>query len=59
MKKIQVLVAAMHQKDLSLAEKMNIRCSAVIANQADREEIVNFETDFGNIKMVVMSENKS
>lgn len=37
---LQVLVAAMHQKDLSLVEKMNIRCSAVIANQADRNEIL-------------------
>ena len=40
MEKLQVLVAAMGQKDLSLAEKMNIRCAAIIANQADREETV-------------------
>ena len=40
MKPLQVLVATMHQKDLSLVEKMNIRCDAVIANQADRNEIV-------------------
>ena len=52
MKKLQVLVAAMNQSDLSLAKKMNIRSSAVIANQADRDEIVNCETEFGNIKMV-------
>ena len=52
MKKMQVLVAAMHQNDVSLAEKMNIRSSAVIANQADREEIVSCETEFGNIKMI-------
>ncbi|MBO5702765.1 MAG: glycosyltransferase [Clostridia bacterium] len=52
MKKMQVLVATMHQNDVSLAEKMNIRCSAVIANQADRDEIINCETEFGNIKMV-------
>ena len=39
MAQLQVLVATMHQKDLSIAEKMNIRCSAVIANQADRNEI--------------------
>ena len=39
MKKLQVLVATMHQKDLSLVEKMNIRCDAVIANQADKNEI--------------------
>lgn len=40
MARLQVLVAAMHQKDLSLVKKMNIRCSAVIANQANRNEIL-------------------
>lgn len=40
MARLQVLVATMHQKDLSIAEKMNIRCGAVIANQADRNEIL-------------------
>lgn len=52
---VQVLVAAMHQNDLQLAEKMNIRCSAVIANQADREEIVNQTTEYGDIKMITTS----
>lgn len=50
--RLQVLVATMHQKDLSLAEKMNIRCSSVIANQAQREEIISKQTDFGEIKMI-------
>ena len=40
MKALQVLVATMHQRDLSIAEKMNIHCDAVIANQADRNEIL-------------------
>lgn len=48
MEKLQVLVATMHQKDLSIVEKMNLRCSAVIANQADQEEIV---TE-GDVKMI-------
>ena len=34
---------------------MNIQCSAVIANQADRDEIVNAETRFGNVKMITTS----
>lgn len=51
-KKLQVLVAAMHQEDLSLAEKMNIGCSAVIANQADREEITGCESENGTVKMI-------
>jgi len=52
MSSIQVLVAAMHQKDVSLAEKMNIRCAAVIANQADREEITESETENGTVKLI-------
>ena len=50
--KLQVLVATMHQKDLSLADKMNLRCSAVVANQDDREEIINEVTDYGQLKMI-------
>ena len=49
---MQVLVATMHQTDTSLAERMNIRCDAVIANQADREEIVNEESPYGRCKMI-------
>ena len=40
MDRLQVLVATMHQKDLSIAEKMNIRCGAVFANQADWNQIL-------------------
>ena len=35
MEKLQVLVAAMDQTDLSLVTKMNLACSAIIANQTD------------------------
>lgn len=52
MKNIQVLVAAMHQTDTSLADKMNIDCPVIIANQADREEIVELETEKGRVKMI-------
>lgn len=48
MGQLQVLVATMHQKDLSIVEKMNIGCDAVIANQADRNEILVTE----QIKMI-------
>lgn len=40
MERLQVLLAAMKQEDLSIAEQMNLRCDAVIANQADREETI-------------------
>ena len=48
MEKLQVLLATMNQTDLSIVDKMNLRCSAVIANQADREEI---RTE-GHVKMI-------
>lgn len=48
MSALQVLVAAMHQQDLSLARTMNIPCGAIIANQADRNEVV----DDGTIRMI-------
>jgi glycosyltransferase involved in cell wall biosynthesis len=48
MKKLQVLVATMGQRDFSLIEKMNLCCDAIIANQADREEIVTQN----NVKMI-------
>ena len=48
MEKLQVLVATMNRRDLSVIETMNLHCSAVVANQADREEIV---TE-GAVKMI-------
>lgn len=53
--KLQILVATMHQNDLLISEKMNIRCGAVIANQADREEIITEKKDSGDIKMITTS----
>lgn len=52
MEKLQVLVATMHRKDLSLADEMNIDCAAVLANQADREETAYSERSVGRVKMV-------
>ena len=40
---IQVLVAAMHQTDHSLLEKMNIKSDAIVANQCDRNEVQQFD----------------
>ena len=50
--KLQVLVATMRQTDLSLVEQMNLRCDAVIANQADRDEVVEQTTPYGRVKMI-------
>lgn len=37
--KIQVLVAAMNQKDLSLVDKMNIKTDAIVGNQCDHNSV--------------------
>ncbi len=49
---IQVLVATMHQQDTSLAENMNIRCDALLANQADREAFTVEDTPHGRRRMI-------
>ena len=49
---LQILLATMHQNDFSVAEKMNIRCSAVIANQSDREAVDVQSTPYGSWKMI-------
>ena len=52
MEGLQVLVATMHRSDFSIVGKMNIRCNAVIANQAEREEIATAATEYGVCKMI-------
>lgn len=47
--KIQVLVAAMHQTDFSLIERMNIRTDAIVGNQCDRNSIEAFDVDDNHI----------
>lgn len=41
--RIQVLVAAMHQSDHSLLNKMNIRSDVIVGNQCDRNSVETFE----------------
>lgn len=41
--KVQVLVAAMHQEDHSLLEKMNIQSDVIVGNQCDRNSVEEFE----------------
>ena len=50
--RLQVLAVTMHREDLSIAEQMNIRCDAVVANQADREEDVTQNTPYGTHRMI-------
>ena len=39
---VQVLVAAMHQTDKSLLEKMNIQSDAIVCNQCGTNEFEDF-----------------
>lgn len=52
MSKMQVLVAAMKQTDLSLTKKMNIQCNAIIADQHGTASLWEQTTEYGNIKMI-------
>ncbi len=49
---LQVLLATMDRQDFSVAEQMNIRCSAVIANQADNASTAVKNTPWGSWKMI-------
>ena len=52
MSKLQVLVTTMHQTDLSKYTQMNLQTDAVIANQADRNEILAKTINGCNVQMV-------
>ena len=49
---LQVLVATMHQTDFQVAERMNLKCRAVLANQADRAEISRHDGAEGDWLMI-------
>ena len=52
MTNLQVLVAAMHQTDFSLVEKMNLKCDAIIANQTDHDSCNVRQYPFGSVQMI-------
>lgn len=49
---LEVLVATMGQRELTLDEKMNIRCDAIIANQCNEWKYDEKMTDFGRVRML-------
>lgn len=53
---LQVLVAAMHQTDHSLLEKMNIQSDAIVVNQSDRNHIE--ELDYSGRRIQWLSLNE-
>ena len=54
--KVQVLVAAMHQKDHALLEKMNIQSDAIVANQCDFNSVEDFEWNGHKIRYLNFAE---
>lgn len=52
MSKVEVVVAAMNQHDLSLLEKMNINTDIVIANQADGYSYLETTVSGNTVKMI-------
>ncbi|MBR2009548.1 MAG: glycosyltransferase family 2 protein [Peptococcaceae bacterium] len=54
--RVQVLVAAMHQHDHSLLEKMNLRSDAIIGNQCDHNSVEAFQWNGHNIKYLHFAE---
>lgn len=53
---IEVLIAAMHQTDLSIIDKCNIRTPCLVVNQCDKEDCVEEERDFGKVRMISSTE---
>ena len=49
---LEVLVAAMRQKDLNLHQKMNLKCNTVIANQCDTWDYQEKEYEYGKVRML-------
>lgn len=49
---LQVLLATRNQQDFAVAEQMNITCDAVIANQADRNQVDLLESPTASWKMI-------
>lgn len=56
MSRVQVLVAAMHQKDHQLLEKMNIQSDVIVGNQCDYNSIEEF--NYRNCKAVYLNFNE-
>ncbi len=53
---IQVLVAAMNQKDYSLLDKMNIKTDVIVGNQCDENAVSNFEYNGHTVKWLSFCE---
>lgn len=50
--KLEVLVTTMHQTDMALADRMNLHCDAVIANQCGRWDFTEEQRKWGTLRMI-------
>ncbi|MBQ3082018.1 MAG: glycosyltransferase family 2 protein [Clostridia bacterium] len=53
---VQVLVATMNQKDCSLLDKMNIQTDAIVCNQCERNEFLDFAHNGRKIRWLSFNE---
>lgn len=53
---LQVLIATTNQRDYSLLEKMNIQTDAIVGNQCDKNEIIDFNYKNNIIKWLSFNE---
>ena len=49
---IEVLIATMHQTDLSIIDKCNIQTPCLVVNQCDKTDYVEEEREYGKIRMI-------
>ncbi|MCQ2096548.1 MAG: glycosyltransferase [Fibrobacter sp.] len=56
MSSVQVLVAAMYQKDHSLLDKMHLKTDAIVANQCDRNSVEDFEWNGHKVRYLNFAE---
>lgn len=54
--RLEVLVATMFQQDQSLISTMNIQSDAIIVNQCDKNEIIDFKIGKRKIKLISLKE---
>ncbi len=53
---VEVLVSAMHQKDLSIVYDTNIASDVLLINQCDRNELLEVFRDFGRVRCISTTE---
>lgn len=57
MKKVEVLIAAMHLEDTSIAEKTNVKTDALIINQCDENKTVCEEREYGKVRCIYTTDH--